>query len=229
MKVTVITGTDIKGCTYHIKETFIRNIPGEPEITEFTLPKDSPAFCTGCKRCFMIGEEACPHSARTLPIWRAMLEADLIVFAYPVYVMRAPGHVKTLLDHLGCHWFAHRPDPAMFTKRAVVLTQSIGAPNGAAQKDVVESLNWLGVSDVTTVGFGLMEGVVWNELSEKRRNEIQTKLIRTARAIDPERQGRMSLKVRLMFQMCKMMQQSLLKKGVTSVDVNYWKEQGWIK
>ncbi|WP_207204781.1 NAD(P)H-dependent oxidoreductase [Miniphocaeibacter massiliensis] len=34
------------------------------------------------------------------PIWNKMLESDLIIFAYPVYVLRAPAQVKSLLDNL---------------------------------------------------------------------------------------------------------------------------------
>ena len=55
--------------------------------------------------------------------------------------MGLPGQLKALLDHFGCHWIAHRPKKAMFTKTAIVLTQSIGAPNKAAQKDVTTCLN----------------------------------------------------------------------------------------
>lgn len=89
-----------------------------------------------------------------------MLKADLLVFAAPVYALRTPGQMKALLDHFCCHWMVHRPDKAMFTKCAVILTNSIGASNREAQKDIATSLQWLGISDVRCLGFGLMEGGV---------------------------------------------------------------------
>ncbi len=110
MNIVVINGTEIRGCTYQIKEAFLSELR-EHRIQEFYLPKDGPSFCVGCKKCFFEGEEACPHTEKTMPIWNAMLAADVIVFAYPVYVMRAPGQIKTLLEHFACHFMMHRPRP----------------------------------------------------------------------------------------------------------------------
>jgi multimeric flavodoxin WrbA len=53
MKITVINGTEIKGCTYHIKESFLETLRDDNEITEFYLPKNLPHFCCGCKNCFL--------------------------------------------------------------------------------------------------------------------------------------------------------------------------------
>ncbi|NLZ70029.1 MAG: NAD(P)H-dependent oxidoreductase [Clostridiaceae bacterium] len=229
MKIVVINGTMVRGCTYHLKESFLEPLRAGNEITEFYLPGDAPGFCTGCKVCFMDSEDKCPHAGKVRPIWQAMLAVDLIVFAYPVYVMRAPGQVKTLLDHFGVHWMVHRPKREMFTKRAVIITQSIGAPNGAAQKDVRTSFHWLGVSSVRRLGFGLMEGVIWDELSEKRRRKLTTACRRCGEKYVAMRPARMNLSVRLMFAICRMLQKSVLKKGVHSTDNRYWIEQGWIR
>ncbi len=132
MKIVVINGTEIKGCTYHIKETFLSILKDENDIMEYYLPKDLPHFCTGCKKCFFKDENLCLHASFTMPIWNAILEADLLVFASPVYALRIPAQMKTVLDHFCCHWMVHRPDKKMFTKRAVILTNSIGAPNSPA-------------------------------------------------------------------------------------------------
>ncbi|HHV43032.1 MAG TPA: flavodoxin family protein [Clostridiaceae bacterium] len=229
MKVVVINGTEVRGCTYNIKEIFLKNLAGDNEITEFYLPRDNPHFCMGCKNCFFTGEADCPHVDTVGPIWQALVESDLIVFAYPVYVLRTTGQVKALLDHFGCRWLVHRPEPAMFSKRAVILTQSIGAPNRAAQKDVKTSLSWLGVTSIKCLGMGMIEGVIWEELSEARRAKIETKVARFARGIKPTEQGRKGLLVRMKFQLCKLMQRRVLKKGIPSLDVDYWIEKGWLK
>jgi multimeric flavodoxin WrbA len=229
-KAVIITGTEVKGCTYHIKEAFLRGLSDAYEVIEFTLPRDMPYFCCGCKICFNDSERHCPHAESMLPIWNAILEADLIVFAAPVYVMRVPGQVKALLDHLGCHWMVHRPDPAMFYKHAAILTQSIGAPNGGAQKDIATSLSWMGVSSIKRLGFGLMEGVIWNELSKDRRGKILRKTERFAKIFSSIKPARKSLQTRILFYVAKQLHKSLLKKESSpSADNRHWIAQGWLK
>lgn len=230
MKILVINGTEIKGCTYHIKESFLETLRENNEINEFYLPKDCPCFCCGCKTCFLKSELLCPHAKHITPIWEGILEADLLVFAYPVYALRAPGQMKSLLDHLCCHWMVHRPDKRMFKKRAVILTQSIGAPNRAAQKDVETSLTWLGVSNIKKLGFGLIEGVIWEEISEKRRKNIEEKTKNLAKKYCKQEKVGQSLKVKIIFTLNKMMHQHQVKKeDYPCVDNQYWIDNGWIK
>lgn len=230
MKIVSITGTGVKGCTWHIKEAFLAPLRSAGNfIKEFTLPNDFAQFCLGCKSCFDYAEEKCPHYKEYEPIYSAILEADLLVFAYPVYVMRAPGQVKALLDHLAFQWFAHRPNPKMFTKRAVILTNSIGAPNGAAQKDVLTSLNWMGLSAVKCYGFPLMEGVIWEELSEKRRTKIELTCKDAAeQQLRETAPASMNLKVKLLFSMARMLQRKLKKEGRDTADLRHWIKQGWV-
>lgn len=230
MNIIVINGTGVKGCTYNIKEVFLSAFREENEITEFYLPKDLPSFCCGCKVCFFKDEELCPHAEYTMPIWNAIIKSDLIVFAMPVYALRAPAQIKSLLDHFCCHWMVHRPEKEMFTKRAVILTNSIGASNKSAQKDVSTSLNWMGVSDVRCLGFGLMEGVIWNELSEKRRQKIEQKVTSLAKKFNKPKAGRRSMKVTLLFTICKILHKQILKsEKVPSADNQHWIDNGWIK
>lgn len=229
MNIVVINGTEVKGCTYQIKESFLSVLREGNTIKEFYLPRDLPYFCQGCKVCFLEDENLCPHAEYTMPIWKEILAADLLVFATPVYALRAPGQVKTLLDHLCCHWMVHRPDQAMFSKRAVILTNSIGAPNKWAQKDIATSLNWLGVSDVKTLGFGLVEDVFWAALSEGRRDKIQTKTINFAKKYLKPKAGRKGLKIRFYFGVCKMLQKGQLKKSPSpSADTQHWLDNGWL-
>ena len=125
MKIVVINGTEIKGCTYQIKEAFLSVLREGNEITEFYLPKDLPHFCNGCKTCFFKDENLCPHEAYTMPIWNAILKADLLVFSAPVYALRVPAQMKALLDHFCCHWMVHRPDKVMFTKQIALVHQTV--------------------------------------------------------------------------------------------------------
>ncbi|MGI6366894.1 MAG: flavodoxin family protein [Anaerolineae bacterium] len=232
MNCVVISGTEMHGVTERIKGYLLEEL--HPEVfTEFTLPRDAPAYCTGCKQCFDVNELRCPHAPQVQPIWQAMRAADLLVFVYPVYCLRAPGQVKALLDHLGVHWFVHRPDPAMFQKRAIILTQSAGAPNGAAQAEVRTSLHWLGVSSVLRLGLPLMEAARWEALSEGRRQRLERQvraLGRRVRSLPPPRR---SLRSRLFFGLARMLHRRDLGEmapGATpSADLQYWLDQGWLR
>ncbi len=230
MKITVINGTPVKGVTWNMKERFLEQFQGARDIKEFILPKDMPEFCVGCKNCFFKGEDRCPHTEYITPIWKAILEADLIVFAYPVYALRAPGSVKALLDHFCVHWMVHRPEKEMFSKNAVILTNSVGAPNTAAQKDVITSLTWMGISKIRRLGIGLMEGVIWPELSEKRKAFIYKKVDALSNQCMNLKKERMSFKVKLYFALCKKMHEAGLRNSKEAfLDDLHYLNNGWIK
>lgn len=230
MKIVVINGTEVKGCTYHIKEAFLEGLRKSNEIQEFYLPRDLPYFCCGCKTCFFKSEKNCPHAEYVLPIWNVILSADLLVFASPVYALRTTGQMKSLLDHLCVHWMVHRPNEKMFTKKAVILTNAIGVLNGGAQKDIATSLSWLGVSDIRRFGVGLMEGVIWNELSEKRRKTITGKVKRLSKKYEKPYNAGKGIVVSIKFSMCKTMHKAIAKnESPLSADNQHWLDKGWIK
>ena len=230
MNIAVINGTEIKGCTYNIKEIFLNNFRDGNKVVEYYLPKDLPHFCCGCKTCFFKSEAQCPHAQYVMPIWESILSADLLVFASPVYALRTTAQMKSLLDHLCVHWMVHRPDEKMFSKRAVILTNAIGVSNSGAQKDIATSLTWLGISKIEKLGIGLLEGVIWEELSAKRRDIIADKVKKFAAKNNDSYPVRKGVKVKLLFAITKMMHQKVGKKeNPLSADNKYWKEKGWIR
>lgn len=190
-----------------------------------------PPFCLGCKTCFLRGEKLCPHAAKMMPIWETILKSDLLVFAYPVYALRAPASIKSLLDHLCVHWMVHRPETQIFSKTAVILTNSVGAPNGSAQKDVKTSLSWMGVSNVYTCGAGMMGDVIWNKISDEHVKMLERKtaeLYEKIRELKPQRH--MKLRERAEFFACKKIHKMALKGEKTpSLDNQHYIDHGWIK
>ena len=230
MKITVINGTPQKGVTYHMKEMFLDHLRDGNEITEF-YPADMPPYCVGCKSCFLRGEQLCPHASSVMPIWEAMTEADLLVFAYPVYALRAPASIKSLLDHLCVRWMVHRPDARMFSKTAVIITNSVGAPNGSAQKDVRTSLSWMGVSSVYTCGAGMMGDILWDQITDEHLKMLQRKaekLYTKVRDLKPRQH--MKLRERAEFFICKKLHKMVLKGEKTpSLDNQHYLAHGWIK
>jgi hypothetical protein len=117
----------------------------------------------------------------------------------------------------------------MFSKRAVIITQSIGAPNGVAQKDVATSLTWLGVSDIKKFGFGTMGSVKWDEIKDKRRRKVEGKLKEFSKHYISPKLGRKNIKVKTLFFISKRLHKDLLKKeDVPSADNQHWIDNGWL-
>lgn len=230
MKITVINATEIKGITFRAKEMFLENFK-DAEIAEFYLPKDCPAFCAGCKTCILKSEEKCKDFEYIQKIDLALRDADLIVMASPAYVFHTTGAMKAMLDHFAYRWIPHRPAKEMFTKRAVIITQALGAGEKSALKDIKDSLSWWGISEIYTTSFKLMSEVIWNNLPQKKQNEIKNKMHKLANKIskiDFTKPGKTGFVAKMKFYIVRMMQSDLGKKDPQYRDYNYWKDNGWL-
>lgn len=231
MKITVINGTEKHGVTYKLKEIFLDEFRGDAEITEYYLPKDCPHFCTGCTVCFMDDASKCKAAEYIQEIERSLLEADLLVFTSPAYVFHATGAMKNMLDHFGYRWLPHRPAKEMFGKRAVIITQCLGAGEKSSAKDIKDSLSWWGISSIKVCSFKLMRDILWDKISEKKRKEMIGKLRTTAskmHAIDFSKPASTGLAVKCKFLAVRMIQTSLGKANPEYTDYCYWKSNGWI-
>lgn len=230
MKITVINGTEKKGVTYKLKELFLEDFVAA-EITEYYLPKDCPAFCVGCTSCFMKGENTCKDYSYVSAIEKSLLEADLIVMTSPAYVMHASGAMKALLDHFGYRWMPHRPATEMFKKRAIIITQCLGAGAKSTAKDIKHSLSWWGISKIGIYSGSLMSDVIWDKLPEKKRKKLTNgikKLAAKFSKIDYNKPARTSFVTKIKFAMCRMIQISVRKNGVIGLDSEYWNGKGWL-
>ncbi len=231
MKITVINGTEKHGVTYRLKEAFLERFREAAEICEYHLPKDCPAFCVGCTNCFIKGEHTCKDAPYVQKIAASLLQADLIVMTSPAYVFHATGAMKALLDHFAYLWMPHRPAPEMFGKRAVVITQCLGAGAKSAAKDIRHSLAWWGISDVRSFSGKLMGDTVWERLPERKRSALTKrveKLSEKCARIDYGRPARTGLAARVKFSACRMIQRSLHESDPGYLDAAYWARQGWL-
>ena len=232
MNITVINGTEKHGVTYKIKEILLEALRQNATITEFYMPKDCPAFCSGCTTCFTKSETLCKDYEYIQKIEKALLNADLIVFTSPSYVMHATGALKSLLDHLGYRWMPHRPAKEMFAKRAVILTQCLGAGAKSAAKDIKDSLSWWGISYIKTFTAKLMNNIVWDKLTENKRKSITKGIKRLCKKlcrINYLKPAKTSLVTKIKFNICRMIQKSILASNTDSADGKYWEQNGWLK
>lgn len=231
MNITVINGTEKRGVTYRLKEMFLAEFTDKANIVEYYLPKDCPNFCKGCINCILKGENTCKDAACIEKIEKSLLEADLIVMTSPAYVYHVTGAMKAFLDHFAYRWIPHRPAPEMFGKRAVIITQCLGAGAKSAAKDMKHSLSWWGISKIGIFTDALMGDIVWERLSEKKRAELTSKIQKLSQSfahIDYKKPAHTNLITKIKFLFCRMMQQSLHKNNPEYLDGKYWAEQGWL-
>lgn len=231
MNITVINGTEKHGVTYRLKELFLSEFKGRASITEYYLPKDCPGFCIGCISCTLNGENTCKDADYVRRIDESLLEADLIVMTSPAYVFHATGAMKAFLDHFAYRWMPHRPASEMFGKRAVILTQCLGAGAKSAAKDIKHSLSWWGISRIGIFTDALMGDIVWDKLSERKQNELTRKVEKLSRKfakIDYTKPAYTNLVTKIKFSFCRMMQKSLHKNDPEYLDGKYWAQQGWL-
>lgn len=221
MKITIIHGQSHKGSTYHIAQMLAEKIGGE--VTEFFLPRDFGEFCIGCNSCFMKAESLCPHFEKLTPLTKAMDEADILIFASPVYVYHTTGAMKAFLDHYGYRWIVHRPSETMFRKQAVCISTAAGGGMKSTTKDMADSMFFWGVGKVYRYGVGV-QAVAYQGVPIKIKRKIKKKTTSLARKIkmrsDTITPG---IKTRIFFNMIRL----LMKKGWNQADMDYWREKGW--
>ena len=231
MNITVINGTEKHGVTYRLKEMFLAEFKDRASITEYDLPKDCPNFCNGCVSCIIKGESTCKDAEYIGRMDRSLLQADLIVMTTPAYVFHITGAMKALLDHFAYRWIPHRPAPEMFGKRAVIITQCLGAGAKFAAKDIKHSLSWWGISKIGIFTGALMGNIAWERLSEKKRAEFTRKVKRLSQKfvqIDYTKPAHTNLITNIKFSVCRLMQKTLHKNDPEYLDGKYWAEQGWL-
>lgn len=230
MKIVVINGTEKQGVTYHLKKIFLQGFKSA-DVDEYYLPKDCPSFCVGCTNCFMKGENSCKDFAYISKIEKSLIENDLIVMTSPAYVMHATGAMKALLDHLAYRWMPHRPASEMFGKRAVVITQCLGAGAKSTAKDIKHSLSWWGISKISVFNGVLMNDIIWEKLPKKKCKQLTEKISRLSfqfAKINYAKSARTKVITKIKFSVCRFIQKKVRKSGVVGIDNEYWNNNGWL-
>ena len=119
----------------------------------------------------------------------------------------------------GCLW-----------RRAVIITQSIGAGQSSTVKDMRDSLSWWGISHIGVFKMPLLEDIFWERISEKRRTLLERNIRRLGQHTEKlcTQKARPSLITKVKFSICRMMQKYVYRKNPSSFDATYWKSQGWL-
>ena len=223
MNIVLIHGQNHKGSSYHIGRLLAEQF-SESEISEFFLPKDLEHFCLGCYNCIE-NEEKCPFYAEKKRIMDEVEKADLLIFTTPTYCMRASAPMKAFMDLTFTYWMVHKPRECMFAKKAVVISTAAGSGMKTAIKDITNTLFYWGVPYVKEYGVAV-QAMNWEQVSDEKKETIDKDIAKLARKISAEKQVRVGMKTKLMFNMMRMMQ--IKDWGSSPVEKEYWKEKGWL-
>jgi len=223
MKVLIISGTSHKGSSYSIGRMAAEKLTTAENISEVFLPRDFNEFCCGCTNCFTKGAETCPHAAKLAPITGLIDAADVLILTSPVYVYHCTGQMKSLLDHYGWRWMAHRPEEKMFSKQAIVVATAAGAGVKSTMKDMADSCFFWGIPQTYKLGRAVA-ATDWQSVKPKIKDSINAKADSIAKKI-LKRQGKVpvSLKTKGFFKIMSLLQRN----GWNPADADYWKKKGW--
>jgi multimeric flavodoxin WrbA len=230
MKLTIINGNERHGSTWHCVDAVRQAMGryGNVEVTEFSLPRDMPHFCRGCFSCFYNGENTCPHNESVQPITAAILDADVVVLASPVYGLDVSGQMKALLDHLCYMWVSHRPDPRMFRKVGLVVTTTAGMGLEHTAKTMRSSLRYWGAAKVMSLKMPVA-AMKWGDVSEKKKARVQKEASALAKTICGYVQNAHRLHPPLPWRILFNMMKGMMRKNEWNPrDKAHWTEQGWI-
>lgn len=225
MKITLIHGQNHKGSTYHLARMTAEKISSN--IEEFFLPRDLSEGCSGCGTCLHNGREHCPHSEKVGVIFNSMLSSDVIVIGSPTYVMEMTSHLKGFFEHIFTAWIGHRPEEALFTKTAVIVTTGAILGMKAVTKSMTRQMFYLGIPKVYRLHFGVM-AASWDGVEDKVKEQMVLETDKIAQKII-SRKGYPTpgIKYKFMFSMLR----SFHKNNdlpLFATDKQYWVDKKWL-
>jgi multimeric flavodoxin WrbA len=227
MKTVIVYGIEHKGSTYNAVQLFKKQLNiADSDLTEYFLPKDMPHFCMGCNNCFLQGEYYCPHQSHIAPINEAMLNAELIVLASPVYVFHVTGQMKAFLDHFAFQWMAHRPNKSMFYKTALIVSIGAGGGMRSTIQDMSMSLKYWGISHIFTFGYAV-SAAKWEDVTEKNKMKMERMVKNISNKIKSKiYKSKPSIKMKLLFNIFRLMQK---RNEMIPHDKKHWERNGWLE
>ena len=126
---------------------------GGNSIEEISLKDKNIAFCKGCLACLKLGECVIKDDANS--ITEHIKQADVIVWATPIYYYEMSGQMKTLIDRLN----------PMYSKdykfRDIYLLATAAEEGDEVFEKVITGLNgWIDCFEKTTIKGIILAGGV---------------------------------------------------------------------
>lgn len=225
MKITLIHGQNHKSSTYHIARMAAEKINGD--INEFFLPRDLGEGCSGCAACLHNGRGHCPRAEKVGIMFDSMLSSDVIIIGSPTYVMEMTSHLKSFFEHIFTAWLGHRPEEAMFSKTAVVVSTAAILGAKGVTKSMARQMFFLGVPKVYKLPFTIM-AASWDGVEDKTKAQIALKVDKTSRKILSQK-GRANpdIKIKVLFSMLRRFHKNN-DLSLFATDKEYWIQKNWL-
>lgn len=224
MKITLIHGQNHKGSTYHVARKIAEKISGN--MDEFFLPRDFSEGCSGCGTCLYHGREHCPNSEKVDIILSSMLSSDIIIIGSPTYVMEMTSHLKGFFEHIFTAWIGHRPEEAMFSKTAIVVTTGAILGMKSVTKSLARQMFFLGVPKTYKLSLSVM-AASWDAVDSKTKKQINAATDKIAHKVTARGQATMGIKTKIMFLMLRNYHKNN-DLDLFAADKKYWMDKKWL-
>jgi multimeric flavodoxin WrbA len=211
-----------RGLTYAATRQFLDNLQsfGDVQSEIVFLSEYNLRVCSGCKRCFLRGEECCPLKDDRDVLIEKMMTSDAVVFASPNYSFQVSAIMKTFLDRLG--FVFHRP---RFHGKTFTNIVAQGIYGGGK---VVKYLDFVGRG----LGFNVVEGsciTALEPMAEEERLKMAEAITRHAkrfhrRLLKPTHPAPSIFQL-MAFRMSRTSMKLTL--GEDNRDYTYYRDHGW--
>jgi len=223
-KVTAFVGTARKKSTHNAVRQFLENLRshGDVEIEIVALSDYRLGICSGCKLCFVKGEEFCPQKDDRDVLIEKIAASDGVVLASPNYSFQVSAIMKIFLDRLG--FIFHRPRFFGKTYTSIVAQGIYGGSKIERYLDFVG--NGLGFNTVKGTCFTALE-----PMTDKEKQKIDGALAKQSgrfyeRLMKPGYPRPMLLKL-MAFRMSRTSMG--LELDDNSRDYRHYKDKGWFE
>lgn len=164
MKIAVLNGSPRKENTYAMIQAFREGAEAAGhEVEEYHVGKMKIAGCMGCMYCKTKGEGVCIQKDDLEKIMPAYKEADMIVFASPIYYFTMTAQIEATIQRVFC---IGKPAKA---KRTALLLSS-GSP-GVYDGAIAQMNGYCAYTGIELAGVITANGA--ENKSEAKMNEIR--------------------------------------------------------
>jgi multimeric flavodoxin WrbA len=164
MKIAVFNGSPRKENTYAMIQAFREGAEAAGhEVEEYHVGKMKIAGCMGCMYCKTKGEGVCIQKDDLEKIMPAYKEADMIVFASPIYYFTMTAQIEAAIQRVFC---IGKPAKA---KRTALLLSS-GSP-GVYDGAIAQMNGYCAYTGIELAGVITANGA--ENKSEAKMNEIR--------------------------------------------------------
>ena len=164
MKIAVLNGSPRKGTTTAMVQAFREGAEAAGHVVEeYQVGKMKIAGCLACEYCHTKGEGACIQKDDLEKILPAYKEADMIVFASPIYYFTMSAQIEAAIQRVYCIG-----KPLKAKKAALLLTS--GSP-GVYDSAIAQFKGYTAYTGIEAAGVITSNGE--ENGSEAKLNEVR--------------------------------------------------------